>query len=237
MKKALIGLGALAGALAFSGSASAPLFEYNIAFPGGSEGAGDISSFYTAYDSVNETLSLNFTVQPAGTNPLADSFWIATSPGPNPKGQLQELALVYGDTTSGDVWVYEYNGFNGNTSFANPGNLLAYFDNALSTVNTTSGRTISFDALDMSAVQSFYTDPDWTGVAFGEDIGIWFHPSFTAGSIIGDAGGIEAYEIVSQSWYDTANRTTDVPEPAPLALIAFASAGLIALRRRQRKAA
>ncbi|MEM8784723.1 MAG: PEP-CTERM sorting domain-containing protein, partial [Pseudomonadota bacterium] len=108
-----------------------------------------------------------------------------------------------------------------------------------SVVSTTgdSSSAISFDALDMSAVQSFYTDPDWTGVAFGEDIGIWFHPSFTAGSIIGDAGGIEAYEIVSQSWYDTANRTTDVPEPAPLALIAFASAGLIALRRRQRKAA
>lgn len=227
-----------------AGSAQAALFTYEISNPPGGTGAGDISDFAVSYDDITNLYSLDVTV--AGSpDHLADGFWQASSPGPNPKGTLDELAIIFADSNTGDAWVYEYNGANGPSSIQDPGNLIAYYPDVVTETTAGNTRTISMAPIDITPVQNFSTGPDWTGLAFDEGIGVWFHPVALADTgLTGDASGITAYPVAKQSFYDVSNKVassgpSDVPEPGTLMLLlaGLIGVGFVAQRRRTNTAA
>ncbi|MEO1037194.1 MAG: PEP-CTERM sorting domain-containing protein [Pseudomonadota bacterium] len=214
-----------------------PIFEYESAsgnpFGGGSGGAYD--SIRLSYDSMTEDFT--FAVDYDGA--VAEGGWLVVSDGPNPKRADDELAILYFDQGTQDVWAYAYNGRNNNASWQTT-QFLGFFADAY----TTSG-DISTLALNAASINSQLAG---TGVAFGPLIGIWFHPSFNQW-IEGDAAGIHAYVARRNGWYDTHNdgrrcqprpghggcvTTTEVPEPGALVLLATGLGALAMRRRRQR---
>lgn len=230
-----------AAAALVAGPAMATVFSYTANNPGGADGQGDISIFSTTYDDVAETLSLSVEVDGLTGN----QAWLALSPGPNPKGVTGELALLYIDLDGNDVYAYAYSGQNNGQSWTNPGDFIGSYSNVVTQSVNGSLTTFGFSGIDVSGIQSHNPSPDadpldWTGVAFGDQIGIWFHivnGSLTQGAMVPGKG----YEIDSfsysgrQSWYDGQSKdATRVSEPAGAALIGFGLLGLVALRRRKR---
>jgi PEP-CTERM motif len=219
-------------------------FQYSVSNPSGNDAAGNVSQIFTTYDDVNEKLSWSFTIDAiapglTGSGQLSDGFWLAISPGPNPKGEKRELAIFYGDVRNNRLTAYEYSGKNNANSFKRPGNLLGSF--ALnSTDNGTASRTMSFD-IDVSAINSYRSGSDWTGAAYGEHIGYWLHPVFGS-TFKYDGDALTRFRYTGQGWYDKSWKSTSswdgfssVPEPSSLVIMATAFLGGIVLRRRSRK--
>ena len=50
------------------------------------------------------------------------------SPGRNPLQHPDDLAILFGDISSGTLTAYNYNGQNNSSSLTNPGQLIAVFD-------------------------------------------------------------------------------------------------------------
>lgn len=203
------------------------------------------------------TFVVNFDKNTQGQ--MTDGFWLAVSPGPNPKGHGGELALLYFDG-SGDkakLTAYAYNGFNGDTSYRDgssaPGDqapdriksslLSESWINELSVKNEANGtRTmkIDIDATDIQDHAPQYPGPggpsEWTGLAFGDKIGLWFHPNvglktkYEEGFLARDKG----WQYAHQGWLDFSDKPTEaVPEPATLAALGL---GLAAFARRKKQA-
>lgn len=228
---------AIAGAV-ISTPASATLFEFDIDNPSGSSAQGDITNFFTSYDDDAQALSVSFSVD----NLLGDFAWLAVSPGPNPKGEEGELALLYFDLTGGDIYAYGYSGQNNGNSWQNPGDFITSFSNVISTSVVGSVTTFSLTNLAVSAIQAHTPTPDdtpgdWTGVAFGEQLGIWFHIADAIGLTTANGKITNLHFGSGQSWYDTRDRTTtvtDVAEPSVLALLGLGAFAAGAARRRKR---
>lgn len=186
-----------------------------------------------------------------------DGFWLVVSPGPNPKGHESELAIFYLDASAGkkEVYAYAYNGVNGNNSFkdgsaaggtqapdkiysskADPSRM---FDITSVYNAQTNTKTLGF-SMDASVIQNHvpkYGTPqqksDWTGAAFGENIGIWWHP-VSGLSTSTSSNYLSKFDYCEQGWFDGKDMPTN-PVPEPTTMIAL-GAGLVAsLRRRNRK--
>ena len=138
------------------------------------------------------------------------------------------------DFAGGDVYAYSYNGVNGDDSWANGGVHIQTFENALSVNNTVGGVTIGVDNIDVSSIQAFSANPDWTGASFADMIGIWAHFTVLNG-FSAENGMITMWDSGWQSYYDTIEgQITQVPEPAGLALFGLlAIAGVLIIRRRR----
>jgi hypothetical protein len=136
---------------------------------------------------------------------------------------------MYGDLERGILSTYVYNGSNGPSSIINPAILLQ--TDVLSSVND----RFSFD-ISTSAINSWLSpDPDYTGIAFDEKIGIWFHFSTGSDFTYNSAGDIIGYGFDQQGWYDVANlhaTVVDVSAPSLIALFGLAFAGLTLVRRK-----
>ncbi len=81
--------------------------------------AGHINSVSTSFNSANNQLSYYANIGGAGS-PQANGFWLAMSPGPNPKQQAGEIAIFYFDASQAGtpkLTVYGYNGVNGDNSW------------------------------------------------------------------------------------------------------------------------
>lgn len=218
------------------------------------DSAGIISSLSASYDSFSRIFSWSatFAGQPDGSGyHRTNGFWLAVSPGPMPNGTGQgQLAQIFFDGSGDDPALtgYAYNGLGNGTSFFDgshddgiqppdpifssfndPGMILDIFN----TENPDGSITLGFE-IDAALVQdhspAYPGSGPWTGVSFGELIGVWTHP-FTRLQTSYEDGYLTDFTFARHGWWDAADQ--EVPAPAPLALIA---AGLLAGSRRRRHA-
>ena len=206
------------------------VYNYSIDNPGGGDAAGDIKNVDTSFNADTQELTFSTTVEPS-----AEGFTVAISPGDNPKGHGGELALFYFDASTGTpvVTAYNYNGVNAQTSWFD-GSAAAGTQNAdpivssLSSPNAFSNIEVTIDAngnkvftftMDASVVNNFDPaygpDGDWTGAAFGEQIGIWLHPVEGLDTSYGQDGFLTDWDAGAQSYYDVGGRDTEVMEICP----------------------
>jgi hypothetical protein len=230
MKTKIVKAAVLSAVLAASASASAGIiYDYN-------RGAGTFGGHSgLSYDSVNanyDTASEEFSFTVDYNGAAAEGGWLVISPGANPKNSTEELGIAYFDAASGDAWIYAYNGENNDNSWEETP-FLAYFEDAYTTIDGVA--TLAFDATDINAQLE-------TGFAFGERIGIWFHPSADL-TASGDSLGLTMFTPRANGWLDTnwdgnCNNpnngcVTAVPEPSSALLLGL-GLGVMGLRRRMR---
>ncbi len=188
-----------------------------------------------SYDSVSASFNSGtdaFTFEVDYNGAAADGGWLVVSPGPNPKNSGSELGIAYFDAASGDAWIYAYNGLNNSASYQTM-QFLAYFAGAYTTAGDVA--TLAFDA---SAINSVLE----TGFAFGDRIGIWFHPSANL-NVIGTSDGLFSFSAQQVGWLDTNNDgdctnqntgcITTVPEPSTWLLILAGMAMLLWTRTKR----
>jgi hypothetical protein len=197
-----------------------------------------------------------------------NGYWLVLSPGPNPKGHAGELAIVYLDakaltansTITPTLTVYNYNGLNGITSYMdgnpavagnqtpdrifsslNPGNPGTIMQLTATATSTTRRFILELDASLIQNHTPLYPNPagdDWTGLAFGQLMGTWFHPTSGLNTAYGTDPSNPNYNYLtnftytSQASFDTTNLTTQwVPAPGAVALLGLA--GIVGARRRR----
>lgn len=242
---------AIAALAAGVSCAQAELFQWDFArgMPGSyglDDSGGRIQTIRSTFDSVTQDFSWEVTF----SNAITKGFWLAVSPGENPKGHAGELALMYLDVTQVNdprLTIYNYNGVNGNNSYkdGSPASGNQAPDRILTSVspafNPTFSRTeaagsltlgISFNAAAVNAHAPVYpaaNGDEWTGVAFGSKIGVWFHPVANLSTSY-DANGWLTNFNGTQGWLDGNNFNT-VPTPGAFALAG--AAGLMLARRRR----
>lgn len=249
---------ALSVAALASSAAHADFWRYTYSNPS----SAWYSSIKAEYDPGLKRFLWDFT---AGTS--VNGFWLVLSPGPNPKGNAGELAILYLDaktlgtnsTITPTLTVYGYNGVNGTNSYIDgspltgtqtPDRIFSSRNaNAASVVNTltatdngTSRRFVV--ELNASLIQGWTplypntTDP-WTGLAFGQQLGTWFHPTAGTTTAYGTTAGaadfnfLTSFGYASQASFDTANLTTQWVVPTPGAAALLGASGLIGFRRRR----
>ena len=214
--------------LAITASASADLYNFEVnPRTGGALGNGQVENITTSYDSTNERFTWTTDL---AQNSDVDGFWLVVNNGPNPKSSdVNELAIMYGDLTTGVLSTYVYNGLNSANSIMNPGVLLQ-----TDSLSSTLGDKFSFDISTASINDWLSPDPDYTGIAFDEKIGIWFHFSTGSDFTYNAAGDIVGYTFAQQGWYDVAglNATVSVSAPSLIGLFGLAFAGLTLVRRK-----
>lgn len=202
---------------------------------------GTIEALSASFNSINNEFGWNVTFGPNAHNQVTKGFTLALNNGPNPKGE-KDLALLYFDFSnvlSPQVSAYEYSGINNLNSFLTEPVIHTATDTSWINSYTVSEngleRTVNFLA-DASTIQGFNATPDWTGVAFDEKIGIWFHPVVGLQTSYDGNGELTAFNFNKQGWLDLNDKPTDViPEPGSALLIA--AAGLLFQVRRRRRMA
>lgn len=244
------------------GSAFAAQYQWDWDHTGGpNNGGGVINDAQAVFNTVSKkfAFSANFGNVP-NSSAKTQGFWMAVSPGPNPKGHAGELAIFYMDASTIDginnknatLSVYAYNGVDGSTSFSDgtgsggtPDRIATSktsqsWINSLTMMQNQNGtRTFSFD-IDATAINSHIpTHPgpggpaEWTGCAFGQNIGVWFHPVAGLTTDYRTDGFLKKFDYSKQGWLDGSNFKT-TPEPA--SMIALALGAVAMLRKRSRKA-
>lgn len=227
LKKPLIGL-ALAAGLFSATQASATTYHYEINNPPGSDNAGDVTFFSATYNDVSQQLSWSSTIQTANGN-LANGFWLVLSDGPNPKNQVDEYAILYGDGLSGNLTSYVYSGENNAASWQTE----AFLESFVGALNVDSSVldevTFSF-SIDASNINGYANNADWDGVAFAEKIGIWYHPAVFGGNgpTYDQANELLSFPVAEGGWFDTSGQTTTTVVPVPAAAWLFVG-GLVGL--------
>ncbi|MBL8086567.1 MAG: PEP-CTERM sorting domain-containing protein [Chthonomonas sp.] len=185
----------------------------------------------------------NFSNNPSGK--MTNGYWVVVSPGANPKGHAGELAIFYMDASGATptLTAYAYNGQNGNSSWAVPGDKILSSKRAsdlpdiLDLTNQTESngsKTIGFKIKSAKVNNFVPANPGstpWTGANFGNEIGIWFHPVVELSSGYNSSGFLTKWNYKAEGWYD-AEHVKTVPEPATLGALALGAA--VVLRRRKK---
>lgn len=208
-RKLAISLAALTALTATS--ASATIFQKDYADAG----------VWTNYNSDTETYSMKFR---SGEN---DGFWLVVSDGDNPKGDVNEYAILYGDLENNRITAYNYDGRNGPNSYKT-GDLLGTYEGVFADGGTMDGFDMSMFSIDVSALNTAYDDASWDGVQYGESLGIWFHQSAGSDFSYGADGSLAGYSFTDQMWLDTSNDAANIKGEAVCAIVpdAFRCTGI-----------
>lgn len=219
-------------------------YAFDITNPPGSTGGGKITSLSLDYNETTEQLSFSSTIVRHNGH-LADGFWLVLSDGENPKSNVDEYAIFYGDGKSGNLTSYIYDGVNSSNSWLTTA-FIEGFSNGLDVVETADEITFSFD-IDITNINAFLNDPEWDGASFAEKVGIWYHPTeFTSDPTYNQDGSLASFNRGSAGWYDTSNRiatktitqvpgtgnNNNVPEPSVIWLMMTGLIGLFGVRRK-----
>lgn len=193
--------------------------------------AGTITALSAQYDSLDQ-LGFSATLALRDDRPTVNGGWFVLSPGGEPQSTTDELAIFYLDFAGGDLYAYQYNGASQEDSWMDQDRFITSYEDVLSVENDGTSLSFGFGDLDISAVQNAIGGDMWTGASFAESFGGWIH--FTAlDEFATENGVITAFDTGWQSFVDVAERPTQVPEPAGLALLGMIGAlGFAAHRRR-----
>lgn len=82
--------------------------------------------------------------------------------------------------------------------------------------------------IDVSDINDWSDDSNYTGISYDEYVGVWFHISIGSTFEYDNDGKITQYSHGSQGWYDTGGERARIPEPSSLLLLA---AGLLGFRK------
>jgi PEP-CTERM motif len=210
IKKLLVGLASVAtAASAFAtGVAGNTVYSYtgtaSNAAPGGTlaqQYAGLNLTYNPALNSLRITSSF--------TSGQVDGYWLALSPGANPKGNSTELAILYMDLKENRYAVYNYNGVNGSNSYntGGAGSSPVFIQGGAANL-TQVGNSYTFN-LNVNAINNgaLNSNAGWTGMEFGNQIGLWYH-FFDGDVVFNNNGTVQALHAYSQGWSDLANQRT-----------------------------
>lgn len=240
---------AVTSLLTLAASANAALFTFDVdPVTGGHLGNDKISNIVTSFDSTNQRFtwssSPKFPSPTVSDQNIVDGFWLVVNNGPNPKNSnVNELAIMYGDLEAGVLSTYIYNGQNNAGSINSlPGNTApVLLQTDVLSVDSITG-AFSFD-IDTQSINNWalanpnVNNTDYTGIAFDDKIGIWFHFSSGSDFTYNTDGDITGYSYDKQGWYDVANEdalqtsSVEVSAPSIVALFGLAFAGLLLVRR------
>ncbi len=218
----------------------------------------EITSWNSTYDVTSGTPHLSVDVAMGTNNVTDDGFWLVVNNGGNPKGIVDQLAILYGDLKNNKITAYKYDGGNSPNSYTDASAYLMTFDVPFKFQSTSE---YSFN-LDVSALNSINL-PNWKGAQFGDTVGIWFHNTRQEHATYN--GSLLTSFSQNDGWMDTDHTSTSaicsdgkprvggtckcdngggqggnggtgggaVPEPGSLGLLGLAMATMgIALRRR-----
>lgn len=236
-------------AFAVAGSANAAYNVYEVTAPAFQDGgaAGKVNWIKASHGKTDNDFAWYANFGTANNGKKTDGFWLAVSPGQQPKGTNNELALFYFDANAKAVTAYAYNGVNGDNSWSTPGDKIvgskALAPKVLDLINITvsdnadGSRTLGFRA-DISKIRNAKGNSDWTGAYFADTIGYWFHPVTGLNASYASDGFLSSWGYKSAGWVDTpgAQGTVckDMPVPEPTSIAAL-GAGVALLARRRRK--
>lgn len=219
-------------AITFGASAASALsWQYECSPCTGNGAAGSMSALTTTFNDSTSVFNFNATVSATNGN-LPGAGWLVVSPGPNPKGNVSEYAILYLDHVSASVTAYVYNGQNSANSWQDVNGYLGTYNNALQVTNPTAGQRNVNLTIDATTINSLNLGPDWVGVKFGQQMGLWYHPA-TGGFSYDGKGRISGFKTGTAGWYDKADLTTR-PIPEPSAALAFGIGALLVGASRKR---
>lgn len=185
-------------------SAGQSVYTYNAPSGAGAPGGALGSEYQNLNLTYNPALN-NLRITTSFTSNKVDGYWLAISPGANPKGNSTELAILYMDLKENRYAVYNYNGVNGSNSFSTAG---AVFIQGGSAGLTQNGNSYSFN-LNVANINNgaLNQNAGWTGMEFGSKVGVWYH--FFDGDVNFNANGrVTALNAYSQGWSDIANASS-----------------------------
>jgi len=216
---------------------------------------GRINWAESTYDPVGQILSWrsNFGSVPGEPGLLTDGFTVALNAGFLPLGNPGEMAHLYVDASHGDVRLNAF-GYNGNDDVTShrdgsaasgvqepdriASSLLdgSWVLDAFRTVEGDGTATMGF-TIDVSAINAhvpvYPGKGPWTGMAFGPEIGIWFHPLAGSHTAYVDGYLTPKSGFDHQGFFDIVGASQPVPEASTLALVSFGLIGGWFARRRR----
>lgn len=233
--------------LAFSASAGATTFSYECApclnDPGAglsvNERVGSFDRIVTTYDDVAQRFTWESTFSPfvdgSGAH-FPNGGWLVVNAGGNPKAHVDELSILFIDGLNSRVTAYVYDGQNGvSGTLSDPSRYIATYDGGASFGANGDGTVSLALDLEVGVINGILAGPDWRGVRFDDELGIWFHPAENAHFQYAKDGRIDRFAYARQGWLDTsAQDTTNMPEPGA-AVVFSLGLGLLASRQRSFK--
>ncbi len=232
---------ALACLTAATAAHAAPVYSYTYSSGGQNNSAGT-PVINSTFDTNTDAFTWNVSFAD-GVARDTDGYWLVVGPGPNPKGHAFEYAMIYFDASTINnvrVSIYRYNGQNSDNSYTNPGDLLASSliggpTNIVASASQTGGTrnfNLSLDATYINGLFGPPGQPDWEGINYGANIGVWFHPLGGLTTAYNANSRLTSFSYARSGWVDLENGvTTLIPTPGSMGVLALG--GLVASRRRR----